>query len=245
MKKILLSGRSPISRVVAMAEKYQAANVFGFSYLYSPLYGGRSIYAEHALSKDIIDALESKGISFSITLSSHFFSEAQYEQSLPLLQEHYKPGNSVTVLNTKLAQRIRADFPDYILKASCIREPRTLEAVSRALDIFDEVVIHPQSMRNPAFIRALPEKNRIILFGGIGCLLDCSDTVCFAIASKVLAGDSKRKKGCPKLNSGYVSPFYWFDWENSPLFDGFNTIKLELPQDHQMQVRLPPAWPLK
>jgi uncharacterized protein (DUF779 family) len=241
----MLSGRQPVHKILDRIKLYKASSIFGFSYINSPLYGGRSQFDVHTIPKETIDAFQKDGITFDIALSNHHFNEALYKETIPLLEEHYKEGNGIVVVNNRLARVIRRDFPKYKIKASCIRDPRSLDSINRSLELYDEIAIHPQAMRDTAFIKNLPEKHRMILFGGIGCLLDCSNTVCFPIASKVFAVNPDIKKGCAKLNSGYVSPFYWFDWENSPLFEGFNKIKLELPQKHQFEVRLSKDWPNK
>ena len=240
MKKTILTGRSINKNIRETAKQYNAKSVFGFSYIKSPLYGGRLTYEVNVIPKDTIDDLKLSGVGFDLALSNHYFNEDLYQQTIPVLEEHHEIGNSVIITNNKFALRVRSDFPKYRIKASCIRNPRTIESVYRTLEIFDELALQTNAIKNKTFIRSIPPelRDRVILFGNSGCLFNCAKPICYPSISRQFAGISIDYQCTNKDNQKHFENFYWFNYEDSELFDGFNNIKLVLPQPHHKIIHL-------
>lgn len=243
-----MTGRNTNSDILGSIDQYNVKSIYGFSYTFSPLYGGRKFWKEHAIPKETIEELHRRDVGFDLTLSSHIYSDEAYEQTLEMLERHHRVGNTVTVVNNTLARKLRTDFPKYRLKASCIRDPRTLDRLYKDIELFDEVVLDPNMLRDFDFIQSIPYEIRdnIVLFGSTGCMFNCSNKTCFPTISKDYAKSTMSvTDGCIKNRHGFKSPFYWWDYENSPLYEGFNRIKLELPMAHQMPIRFPTDWGTK
>ena len=154
-------------------------SVFNHTTDYSPLYGGRSFSLKNALTDRHIGQLEAHGIGIALTLTNHFFDEEKYRQTIPLLEKHHKPINSVICTNDELAVRIRNDFPDYTLKASLIKNIDTLEQIEKAYKLYNRVVIPMNKNDDNLFLRNIPEKDRIILFGNASCAYTCPKRTCY------------------------------------------------------------------
>jgi len=157
----------------------QVTSLFGFTYDFSPLFGGRQFNQKHTLTRHHLEEMETLGIHLSMNMTNHFFSEEAYQASMPLLEKHHKNGNLITCLNDTLAERIRKDFPNYSLKASIIKNLNTLSKVEHALQLYDDVVIPMDKNDDTEFLAALPEKQRIILFANASCAYNCPSRSCY------------------------------------------------------------------
>ena len=132
--------------------------------------------------------MEEHGICLSLTLTNHFFDEAVYRQSCDLLQRHHELGNSIICVSDKLARRLRQDFPNYILKASVIKNLNTLDKIRAALTLYDYVTVPMDKNDDDAFLEQLPEKRRIILFGNATCAYTCPSRTCYLGFSQEIQG---------------------------------------------------------
>lgn len=166
----------------------QVESLFGFTTQFSPLYGGRPYVKAHSMTNTHLEEMSEAGINVSLNLTNHFFSEKAYQATLPLLERHHQPGNSITCFNDELASRLRQDFPDYILKASIIKHLNSLERIQRALDCYDQVVLPMDKNHDPEFLEKLPEKKRITLFANASCAYNCMSRSCYVGFSQEIQG---------------------------------------------------------
>lgn len=157
-------------------------SVFGFVER-TPLYGGRIFEGAELTPRDVA-CLYEVGIGVRLPLTNHEAAPDEYEQSAPLLEKYHRRGNSVIVTNDALAGWIRRDFPNYRVEASVIKNLRTHDRIAAALDLYDTAVLPMEFSENEAFLRQLPEKDRITLFANAGCALTCPSHICYADISK-------------------------------------------------------------
>lgn len=186
----------------------QIESVFGNTVFYSKLYGGRSFKIKHSLTSRHIKDLEAHGIHLSLTLTNHFFDDASYKESQELLKTHHKKGNSVICVNDELAMRVKNDFPDYMVKASIIKDSNTIDKIEQCLNIYDHVVLPMEKNEDDLFLQRIADKSRIILFGNATCAFTCPSRTCYQGFSQGTAGKPVTS-GCskgkiPRLDTGDV-----------------------------------------
>ena len=157
--------------------------VFGFVER-STLYGGRA-FVEPEFSDADVNELRRRGIGLKLPLSNHFFSDQEYEDSLPLLEKYHWDGNAAVVVNDKLARRLRRDFPRYSIEASVIKDIHTHDEIKQAFEIYDTVVLPMFLNTNLAFLEAITEKDHIRLFSNGGCAYNCPLKLCYVSFSKM------------------------------------------------------------
>lgn len=183
-------------------------SVFGHTTRFSKLYGGRVLQRKRSLTPRHIEELEEYGIHLSLTLTNHFFDEVVYRESRELLKEHHKKGNSVICVNDELALRIKDDYPDYIVKASIIKNIRTIASVEKYLGLYDQVIIPMDKNDDDQFLSRIKEKTRVVLFGNATCAYTCLARTCYKGFSQINAGkpvtSTCSKKNIPRLDTGNV-----------------------------------------
>ncbi|WP_461637524.1 sulfotransferase domain-containing protein [Labilibaculum euxinus] len=203
----------------------QVESIYGSSVTPSPLYGGRAYKAKHSFTEDHVEQMENNGISLSLNLTNHLFSEEVYTQSLGLLKKHHKKGNSIICTSDELAIRIRRDFPEYILKASIIKNLNEEEKVRKAFKIYDQVVIPMDKNDDDDFLISLPEKHRIILFANANCAYTCPQRICYGSIAGINQNNDVKfhcsKSQIPRQDFGNV----YFDLEKF-VDMGFSSFKL-------------------
>ncbi len=206
----------------------QVVSVFGFTKTYSPLYGGRPFRRDNGLSVKQIKTLSKKNIGFSLTLSNHFFSEDAYRQTIPLLEALYDKKNSIVCANDDLARQIRADFPDFTLHASVVKEIRDISDIHQALELYDFIVFHPKLNDDVAFLQSIDCRDKIILFATIHCLYKCDEKDCFLNVSEVNRDESAiRQNNCPHRHDPEFKKLTVFDLHDYR-FDGYRYFKVVL-----------------
>lgn len=173
-------------------------NFFGFSE-YCPLYGGRPFIGEEITHKDLVYMYD-RGIGYRIPLTNHLVDYDEYKSQKSFLTKYHREGNSLIIVNDNLAKWVRNDFPKYQLEASIIKRIRTMEQLDRALELYDSVLPEHGSA-DWAFqiedLKKIKDKDRIILFGAMGCEWHCHTKRCYLIHSlqnKVL--DSEKVYAC-------------------------------------------------
>ena len=230
MKEIMLSGRSFGRDLFDDITKFKATSVFGFTEKRTPLWGGR-IYQNNVLSDTTVHKILNMGIHFDLVLSNLLYSDQAYRRTIPLLEEYHAAGNGVVVTTNKLAEKIRKDFPKYRIKASCIRNPRSISSIERSLELFDLVSLQPNAIKNRDFISSICQKirDRVILFGSSSCLYNCTRPTCYTGMSQMNFG-KPATGGCSGSGSPMLKRFYWFNYEEAEIFKGFPLIKLVLPR---------------
>ncbi|MDX8399827.1 MAG: sulfotransferase domain-containing protein [Gallionellaceae bacterium] len=185
----------------------QVDSVFGNAVYPSRLYGGRVYDLEHSLTDKQIKMLGEQGKGVTFTLTGQFFSEEVYQANRHFLQKYHKKGNGIVCTNDELARRIRADFPDYGLKASVIKNLNTVDKVRRALKLYDRVVLPMDKNDDDEFLQALPEKSRIVLFANANCGYNCEARTCYTAISQMHWDKQKTidcsKSWLPRADLGY------------------------------------------
>jgi hypothetical protein len=186
----------------------QIESVFGNTTVFSRLYGGRLPSQHYDLSKQQVRRLVENGIHLALTLTNHFFDEAAYKESWPLLEEHHRKGNSIICTNDRLARHLKRDFPLYELKASIIKNIDTLAKVKRALEIYQALTLPMDKNDDDEFLNSLPEKERIILFANANCAYTCPARTCYLGFSQEIFGKPVTsvcsKDRIPRLDMGHV-----------------------------------------
>ncbi|OQW62284.1 MAG: hypothetical protein A4S17_01635 [Proteobacteria bacterium HN_bin10] len=167
-------------------------SVFGFVE-HTPLYGGR-MFSRPELTPHDIGEMYYAGVGLRLPLTNHYATEAEYEATRPLLAKYHRDGNAAIVTNDNLARWIRRDFPKYRIEASVIKNLRTTDRVRAALDLYDTVVLPMELNEDEAFLRDVPNKDRVTLFANAGCALTCPSKICYVAVSKynkALCGEFK------------------------------------------------------
>ncbi len=165
----------------------QIDSFFGFT-TYSSLYGGR-IWDNDSLngaelSNYDLRSMYRLNINLRLPLTNHHASLEEYKENIPFLEEYYRPGNAVIVTNDDLAQWIKADFPDYHLEASVIKNIDNLKKIEKAAKIYDTIVLPMTSNNDEAFLQSIEDKSIIRLFANAGCALTCPSKMCYPSISK-------------------------------------------------------------
>lgn len=157
-------------------------SVFGFVEK-STLYGGRPFW-EPELTEADVASLYDVGIGVRIPFTNHYAAPEEFQETLPIFEKYHRPGNAVIVTNDDLAEWIRAAFPKYRIEASVIKNIHRIDHIRKALVLYDTVVLPMELNEDEAFLRDVPEKNRITLFANAGCALTCPSHTCYPTISK-------------------------------------------------------------
>ncbi|MCP5054188.1 MAG: hypothetical protein GY940_43880 [bacterium] len=185
-------------------------SVFGNTTRYSKLYGGREFQLNRSLTPRHIEQMEEQGIHLSLTLSNHFFDEESYRESKGLLKAHHKKGNSVICLNDDMALRIKQDFPDYLVKASIIKNIRTVDRLEKCLNLYDHAVLPMDKNDDDRFLLSIRRelRGRVVLFGNATCAYNCPARTCYKGFSEANAGKPVTsvcsKEIVPRLDMGDI-----------------------------------------
>jgi len=183
--------REPIQRFIKESFSdipiEQIESFFGFT-TYTPLYGGR-IWNNRAtngaeLSEYDIRAMYKMDIALRLPLTNHHASLEEYKDNIPFLEKYYRPGNAIIVTNDNLARWIKADFPDYHLEASVIKNIKSLGKIEKAAKIYDTVVLPMSCNEDEPFLKSIEDKSIIRLFANAGCALTCPSKICYPSISK-------------------------------------------------------------
>ncbi len=160
----------------------QIDSFFGFT-TFTTLYGGR-IWVERELSEYDIRSMYKMDINLRLPLTNHHASREEYEENIPFLEKYYRPGNSIIITNDDLARWIRADFPDYRVEASVIKNIKSLKKIEQAAKIYDTVILPMSCNEDEPFLDSIEDKSIIRLFANAGCALTCPSKMCYLSVSK-------------------------------------------------------------
>ena len=161
----------------------QIESFFGFTEPCT-LYGGR-VFNSTELSRYDLRSLYKKGINLRIPLTNHCATAEEYAQCMPFLEKHYRPGNSVIITNDELAKWIKADFPDYRIEASVIKNINSVKKVEKAYGVYDTVILPMEANEDEKLLLSMPQKERIMLFANAGCAMTCPSKICYTSVSRV------------------------------------------------------------
>lgn len=210
----------------------QVESLFGFVE-YSPLYGGRVFHGRELSERDVFQ-LNNAGIGLRLPLSNHFVSREEYEAGRSFLEKYHREKNSVIVTNDDLARWIRADFPDYRIDASVIKNVNSAKKLKQALELYDEVVLPMTSNEDLPFLESIAEKGRITLFANAGCAFTCPAKTCYVSVSKINKRDSEQAFQCSQsLKERELLGMIDFDVE-ALVEMGFHSFKLLRPAPGRM-----------
>ena len=202
----------------------QIESFFGFTEACS-LYGGR-IFTNTELSRYDLRSLYKMGINLRLPLTNHYATAEEYAQCLPFLEKHYRPGNSVIITNDDLARWIRADFPDYRIEASVIKNINSVRKVEQAYAIYDTVILPMEANEDEELLLSIPEKKRVMLFANAGCAMTCPSKICYTSVSRVNKDGDKSLWQCSQpLKSRDILGMIDFDLDYLQGL-GFNRFKL-------------------
>jgi hypothetical protein len=203
---------------------HQIESFFGFTEPCS-LYGGR-VFVGTELSRYDLRSLYKMGINLRLPLTNHYVTAEEYTECLPFLEKHYRPGNSVIITNDDLARWIRADFPDYRVEASVIKNINTARKVEQAYAIYDTVILPMESNEDEELLLSIPQKERVMLFANAGCAMTCPSRICYTSVSRINKGGDKNLWQCSQpLKSRDILGMQDFDLDYLQSL-GFNRFKL-------------------
>jgi hypothetical protein len=153
----------------------ELSSVFGFL-IESPLNGGRTRAGSLHYPPAEIEALNARGVGYSFTLTNTAASREHLEDehTRAMLARFESPLNSVIVATPLVENFIRDQYPNYKLKASCIYDFRTADAINEATERFDMVALWPELNDDDTLLANLERKDRIMLFGTQLCLKVCN-----------------------------------------------------------------------
>jgi hypothetical protein len=158
-------------------------SVFGFL---DPctLYGGRP-YWYRQLSDADVSAMQAHRIGVRIPITNHFVDRAEYDRNHRLFRKYHRKGNALIIHNDALVPWVRQDFPLYTIEASMLKFLNSYDKIRKALELYDTVVLPMDLTENHEFLKGVPDKERITLFGNGGCALTCPARMCYAIISRM------------------------------------------------------------
>lgn len=237
----LMASARVSNSITQLLEKYKpflneqipsVSSVFGFIDADCKMYGGRTI-GTPALTWEQIKELNEIGVGFSVTLTNHFVSTESVNQGIDLLAKLSEMSslNSAVILNRRFAKMVKAVYPSILLKQSAIANPRTLDSISRALDVYDLVTISHTMLDETEFLCSLPPdiKTRLVMFATGGCAYRCEALTCYTGYSQQHALLPETSE-CTGLNRANRHRPDYFRWElSNPIFDGVRYIKLVEP----------------
>jgi len=210
----------------------QIDSFFGFTEA-STLYGGR-FFASTELSRYDVRSLYKMNINVRLPLTNHFATPEEYEENLPFLEKYHRTGNSLIITNDELAGWIRADFPDYRLEASVIKNINTLSKVDAAFEIYDTVILPMASNDDEDLLKAIDNKKNVTLFANAGCAYTCPSKICYPSVSKAnKAGDNSLFRCSQKLKERNTIGMHDFDLGHLQAL-GFERFKLLRPRQGNM-----------
>ncbi len=222
----------PIQRFIKQCYSHipleQIDSFFGFTEACS-LYGGR-FFAKPELSRYDVKSLYGMNINVRLPLSNHYVTEEEYEGSRTFLEKYHRPGNSLIITNDDLARWVRADFPEYRLEASVIKNINTLEKVDEAFELYDTVILPMTSNDDEAFLKAIENKKNITLFANAGCAYTCPSKICYPSISKAnKVGDNSLFTCSQRMKERNTIGMYDFDLDYLQSL-GFERFKLLRPR---------------
>ena len=198
-------------------------SLFGFVER-STLYGGRR-FTEPELSARDVEQLNAAGIGIRLPMSNHNVERREYKLNNWLLRKYHRSGNSIICTNDDLARWIREDFPDYRIDASVIKNVKSHEKITKAMQLYDSVVLPMPVNENLEFLAEIENKDKITLFANAGCALTCPSRICYASISTINKGQGGEFKCSQPLKDRDM--YGMVDFPLQPYIElGFHRFKL-------------------
>ncbi len=233
--------------IVELFKRYDAldqlSHIFGFL-SESPLNGGRPRGLCKPFSMEVIDTLNDLGVGYSFTLTNTTVAQEHLEEPYTnsILKRFERSMNGVIVANDQVAQYIRAMYPGYRLRASCIYDYLEADEINDACGVFDQVCVFPEVNDNVKTLTALKEPEKVVLFGTSACLNLCGRNRAhhyYILGQDHIAYYNHKKYGTSYHERDYYKPkMPWCVAEKSRpkvhdmkrLFEmGFTTFKITQP----------------
>ncbi len=207
----------------------QIESIFGFT-TFSTLYGGRIWDSKSLngaeLSNYDLRSMYKMNINLRLPLTNHDASLGEYKENIPFLEKYYRPGNAIITTNENLAHWIKADFPNYHLEASVIKNINNLEKIEQAAKVYDTVVLPMSCNQDEDFLESIEDKSIIRLFANAGCALTCPSKMCYPSISKANKLDDPTLFRCSQeLKTRELLGMINFDLDHLQSM-GFNRFKL-------------------
>jgi len=152
----------------------------------SSLWGGR-VATDINLTRVDIYWLYDNDIGLKLPLSTKLITDSEYKESKPLLKEHHRKGNAIITATDDLATRIKEDFPDYKIEASCIQDIVDNKKLEKkiSLGVYNTIVLPIHMNDDIKFLESIKDKEKIRLFLNAECSYTCPTKVCYGSTSRV------------------------------------------------------------
>ena len=207
------------------------------------LWGGR-IYDGINLTKVDIYWLYDNGIGLKLPLSTKFITDQQYSESKSILKKYHRKRNAIITATDDLAKRIKEDFPDYKIEASCIQDIVTIEKLEKKilLGYYDTIVLPIHMNDDISFLESIKDKEKIRLFLNVECSYNCPKKVCYGTTSRINTG-KQDKMICSFYDLGMERTFYkdhinWNDFYfDKSKFDKIGITKYKILPSWESQQR--------
>jgi len=212
--------------------------VFGQADGLTTLWGGR-IADSINLTKVDIYWLYDHAIGLKLPLTNKFITIDQYKESKPFLKQYHRKGNAIITATDDLAIRIKEDFPDYKIEASCIQDivnnKKLEEKIS--LGVYNTIVLPIHMNDDIKFLESIKDKEKIRLFLNAECSYTCPTKVCYGSTSRVNK-NIITKMQCSHYDLHLPRTFYndEIDWSN------FYFDKLKFDKIGITKYKLVPSW---
>ena len=207
------------------------------------LWGGR-IYDGINLTKVDIYWLYDNGIGLKLPLSTKLISDDTYLVSKSLLKKYHKKGNAIITATDELAKRIKEDFPNYEIEASCIQDITDTKKLEKkiSLGLYNTIVLPIHMNDDISFLESINDKEKIRLFLNVECSYNCPKKVCYGTTSRINTG-KQDKMICSFYDLGMERTFYkdhinWNDFYfDKSKFDKIGITKYKILPSWESQQR--------
>ena len=174
-----------------------------------------------------------------LPLSSKLTSDSDYEESKSLLKEHHRKGNAIITATDDLARRIKEDFPDYEIEASCIQDVADNKKLEKkiSLGVYNTIVLPIHMNDDIEFLESIKDKEKIRLFLNVECSYSCPKKVCYGTTSRINKGTTTKMQ-CSFYDLHLPRTFYndEINWNNF-YFDKSKFDKIGISK-----YKLVPSW---
>ena len=211
----------------------------------SSLWGGR-VAININLTRVDIYWLYDNDIGLKLPFSTKLITDTEYKESKPLLKEHHRKGNAIITATDDLAIRIKEDFPDYEIEASCIQDVADNKKLEKkiSLGVYNTIVLPIHMNDDIEFLESIKDKEKIRLFLNVECSYNCPTKVCYGSTSRINKGTTTKMQ-CSHYDLHLPRTFYndEIDWKtfyfDKQLFDGMGIDKYKLVPPIENAQRIP------
>ena len=131
------------------------------------LWGGRTKDGRGSFNITKVDQywLYDHNIGVKMTLSTKTFNDDMYNESREFLKAYHRKGNAIITSVDELSKRIKEDFPDYQIEASCIQDVDNIKNLEKkmSLGVYDTIVLPMHLNDDIEFLESIEDKKIIRL----------------------------------------------------------------------------------